>query len=118
MKNKTNFTYFNIGLISLGIGLVLNLCVYHLYSRPTPTFLFTGTIMLFSTLYNCYSNGHFDDYIFGFKSTEFRISFDKEKDNVNNVQNNNGIIDFNNINNDINSNLTFKKTNIEMKDYS
>ena len=118
MNLKTNFTYFNIGLISLGIGLVLNLCVYYLYLRPTPSFLFTGTIIIFSTLYCSYSNGHFDDYIFGFKSTEFRISFDKEKDNVNNVQNNNGIIDFNNINNDINSNLTFKKTNIEMKDYS
>ena len=119
MKNKTNFTYFNIGLISLGIGLVLNLCVYYLYLRPIPTFLFTGTIMLCSTLYNCYSNGHFDDYIFGFKSTELRTSFGHEEDNNDkNIQNENEINDMNNIMKDVNTTPTFNTKTIEMNEYS
>ncbi len=119
MKKKTNFTYFNIGLISLGIGLVLNLCVYYLYLRPIPTFLFTGTIMLCSTLYNCYSNGHFDDYIFGFKSTELRTSFGHEEDNNDkNIQNENEINDMNNIMKDVNTTPTFNTKTIEMNEYS
>ena len=43
--------------------------------------------MLFSTLYYCYSNGQFDDYIFGFKSTELRTWFTHEQNYV--IQNEN-----------------------------
>ena len=31
MNLKTNFTYFNIGLISLGIGLVLKIYAFIIY---------------------------------------------------------------------------------------
>ena len=78
IKNS-NLNYFHIGLISLCIGLFLNVIVYYIYSRPTPSFLNTGLIMLGATLYYAFINEHFDDFLFGFKSTGLR----------NNIENNN-----------------------------
>ena len=78
IKNS-NLNYFHIGLISLCIGLFLNVIVYYIYSRPTPSFLYTGLIMLGATLYYALINEHFDGFLFGFKSTGLR----------NNIENNN-----------------------------
>ncbi len=82
IKNS-NLNYFHIGLISLGIGLFLNLIVYYTYSRPTPSFLYTGIIMLGATLYYAFSNEHFDDFLFGFKSTGLRTNI--ENNNISSI---------------------------------
>ena len=80
IKNS-ELTYFTIGLYSLGGGLTMNLIFYYIYSRPTPSFLYTGIIMLGVTLYFAYSNTHLDDFLFGFKSTGLRKNI--EKNNIN-----------------------------------
>ena len=82
IKNS-NLNYFHIGLISLGIGLFLNLIVYYTYSRPTPSFLYTGIIMLGATLYYAFVNEHFDDFLFGFKSTGLRANI--ENNNITSI---------------------------------
>jgi hypothetical protein len=80
IKNS-ELTYFTIGLYSLCGGLTMNLIIYYIYSRPTPSFLYTGIIMLGVTLYFTYSNTHLDDFLFGFKSTGLRKNI--EKNNIN-----------------------------------
>ena len=71
--------YYNIGIISIGIGFILNLFVYYFIMIPTPTFLYTGILLLIATLAFAYKNEHFMDFIEGFKSTEYG---DKLAENV------------------------------------
>ena len=71
--------YYNVGIIAIGVGFVLNLFVYYFMMIPTPSFLFTGTLLLVATLAFAYKNDHFLDFIEGFKSTEYG---DKLAENV------------------------------------
>lgn len=71
--------YYNVGIIAIGVGFILNLFVYYFMMTPTPSFLFTGTLLLVATLVFAYKNDHFLDFIEGFKSTEYG---DKLAENV------------------------------------
>ena len=64
-------SYYNVGLISIGVGFILHLMVYYFALLPTPTFLYTGTLLLIATIVLAYMNGHINEYIEGFKSTEY-----------------------------------------------
>ena len=53
--------------------------VYYFALLPTPTFLYTGTLLLIATIVLAYMNGHINEYIEGFKSTEYG---DKLEENI------------------------------------
>ena len=73
------FSYYNVGLFSIGVGFILHLMVYYFALLPTPTFLYTGTLLLIATIVLAYMNGHINEYIEGFKSTEYG---DKLEENI------------------------------------
>jgi hypothetical protein len=75
---------FNVGVFSLGTGLIINLVVYYYISLPTPSFFYTGPIMLLLTLLVAYKKEELYDYIEGFRSTSYE---NKSKDNIENFVN-------------------------------
>jgi hypothetical protein len=81
---KYGSMFFNIGVISLGIGLIINIIVYYTISLPTPSFFYTGPIMLIITLLIAYKREELYDFIEGFRSTSYE---NKSKDNFENFVN-------------------------------
>lgn len=76
--------FFNVGVISLGVGLAINIIVYYTISLPTPSFFYTGPIMLIATLFIAYKRQELFNFIEGFRSTSYE---NKSRDNIENFVN-------------------------------
>jgi hypothetical protein len=71
-EDKNSANYFKYGLGALGAGLIINLFVYYNMNLPTPSFLFTGPIIMIVLLANAHKHNELYDYIMGFQSTHFK----------------------------------------------
>jgi hypothetical protein len=78
---KYGSIFFNVGIISLGTGLIINLMVYYMNLLATPSFFYTGPILLAITLIVAYRKDELYDFIEGFPSTSYE---NKSKDNIDN----------------------------------
>jgi hypothetical protein len=71
-EDKNSANYFKYGLGALGAGLIINLFVYYNMNLPTPSFLFTGPLILIVVLANAQNQNEMFDFIMGFQSTHFK----------------------------------------------
>jgi len=68
---NTGDTYFLYGVIGLFAGMVIDLLVYYISYLSTPSFLYTGPLILIITIIISLSRSEFFSYINGFPSTVF-----------------------------------------------
>jgi hypothetical protein len=64
-------SYFLVSLCSFIIGLLIHIFIYYYKMLPTPSFLFTGTLILIATLTNAYAKQDFFEFVEGFTSTVY-----------------------------------------------
>jgi hypothetical protein len=83
-ENKYGSVLFNVGVVGLGLGLIINIIVYYYISLPTPSFFYTGPIMLLLTLLIAYNKEQLFDFMEGFRSTTYE---NKSRDNIENFVN-------------------------------
>jgi hypothetical protein len=69
--------YFFVGSGALGIGLVINIIVYYYNMLPTPSFLFTGPLILLVTSIIAYKRQELYEFIEGFSSTAYENKLEK-----------------------------------------
>ena len=69
-KNSKN--YYKFGLGALGVGLAINLFVYYYLNLPTPSFLFTGPLVMLTLLAIAYKQNELVEFVIGFQSTHFK----------------------------------------------
>lgn len=96
--------YFKIGLYSLAAGLIVNLFVYYTNLLPTPSFLFTGPIILLATLIVAYRKQDLYEFIEGFPSTAYENKLEKNISSIAQLERRNNNQDY--------------QPPIEMRDYS
>lgn len=70
-QTEEHLTYFYVGLISVVIGIIMNLSVYYFLFTPTPLFFYTGISLIICSLLYAYLMGDIDEFLSGFKSTEY-----------------------------------------------
>lgn len=71
-EEKNSKNYYKYGLGALGAGLVINLFVYYEMVLPTPSFLFTGPLIIITLMVNAYIHNEIYDFVNGFQSTHFK----------------------------------------------
>jgi hypothetical protein len=72
-----NNNYFLAGIVGLGAGLIINILVYYNLNLPTPSFFYTGPIILVLTLIYAYYRQELYEYIEGFSSTAYENKLER-----------------------------------------